>query len=827
MDPQSKQRVFTGVVTQLQDHYGMVDQEVHFQMSVVIGRIPQLGEKVLVKAVWDPSVSVNWTAQRVQTLNSQPFKSPPPLLPSMAPNQKPGILGSKPQPLLKSPKIPPLIPSMQQNPPKPGLLQPPPHLQSPWGAQYEGWGGGNRKRHNEGMGGRRGGRWEDGGSWGGDGVHQKRRRWRGASEEGLQKKSSPPPPQNCVLLSRFPRDSLSCDSLEVQRRYPHLPLPDSFFDLQLSWTESFPPDHALNLSGPCAFHLGAPQPLTETAPPASSTSAYMAKVMLLSIPTAEELYRQCCSLSQDQETQGGAVHPTTLIKFLLGVSGGELQVLGGRWCPHADGPNPGKDPLVLIRTAVRCVKDQTGLDLGRCSQWHKMAELRYLCGGEVETVVFFLPDVWRIVPTTEELAQLTASSQGEQEEETPPLPEEPSLVVHPCPGITLSTLPLSALLEPQSSQSQDAFEVGLMAELFSEMLQRDFGLQLYHCLCSLPQDAATHCPRPRAEESEDSGTPTADEPEKNDKEKRRSGTKDGNQRRGRREREGDRGSVENLKEEERAKDREERDEKEGEVKDGERAETVGEEGKMHSVTSDNSDSTSTKDNHRPLGWRPVLPRRVLLSWVFFDRQLLGSLREQDLQDILLSLGLHLTPAQVRDLVSRTLVEGHCQYRKLAGRWEDIESADVASKVQGNRALLPSTPVKGGVSTRRASGGSSVDVVTHKGTVLNIPNLLQSLEREEVLRQGLEQRIAALQARLVEAESEAVALKREHGEVSALKEGQDSLRERLERAEKRNSAYERSLKENAGHMIAVIEKMQKLVDKTTSLAESRLAGAENV
>ena len=48
----------------------------------------------------------------------------------------------------------------------------------------------------------------------------------------------------------------------------------------------------------------------------------------------------------------------------------------------------------------------------------------------------------------------------------------------------------------------------------------------------------------------------------------------------------------------------------------------------------------------PLGWSAVLPRSVLLSWVFFDRKLEGSLREQDLQSILLSLGLYLTPDQV-------------------------------------------------------------------------------------------------------------------------------------------------------------------------------------
>lgn len=111
-----------------------------------------VGEKVLVKAVQDPSQSVKWTAQRVQVLNGQvssqsilvlfasnfpldhkhqsklffflsvfldkPFKSPPPLLHSTTPNLMPSILGNKRQPLLKSPKIPPLIPGMQPNPGK-------------------------------------------------------------------------------------------------------------------------------------------------------------------------------------------------------------------------------------------------------------------------------------------------------------------------------------------------------------------------------------------------------------------------------------------------------------------------------------------------------------------------------------------------------------------------------------------------------------------------------------------------------------------------------------------------------------------------------------
>ncbi|XP_029108986.1 cell cycle and apoptosis regulator protein 2 isoform X2 [Scleropages formosus] len=817
MESQCKQRVFTGVVTQLQDHFGMVDQEVHFQMSVVIGRIPQLGEKVLVKAVLDPSVSVNWTAQRVQTLNGQPFKSPPPLLPSMVPSQKPGILGSKPQPLLKSPKIPPLIPSMQQNTPKPGLLQTP--LQPPWGGPFDGWGGANRKRPSDGIGGRRTGRWEDSGAWGGDGVHQKRRRWRGALDEGVVKKSSPPAPQSCPLFSRFPRDGSACDSLEMQRRYPHLPLPDSFFHLQLSWTESFPPDRPLTLPGPCRFHVGSSQSPAPVASAAGSGAEYTAKVILLSVPSVEELCQRCCGLSQEhQDTAGGAVHPTALIKFLLGEAGGELQVLGGHWCPQEDGVSPAKEPLSLVRTAVRCVKEQAGLDLGPCSQWFRLAEVRYLSAEKVETVVFFLPDVWRIVPTEEEWAALRTKADGVKEEDESPLPGDPSLVLHPCSGLNLSALPLSSLLEPRNSQSRDAFEVGLVAELFSEMLQRDFGLQIYRSLCSLSQ-----CPQSKEDEGEDSRAAAAeDKPQTTVKGKRKSDMKNRKWKHGRQQMEGEAESEEDQGEDETDEELEERSHEEEEKK-GRETKTTGDDGKMQPVTSANSDSTPTKKSEQPLCWSAVLPRSLLLAWVFFDRQLTGSLRERDLQDLLLSLGLHLSPGQAKELASRATIGGQCHYRRLAGHWENLEVKEDSLSgraVQGNASLLASAPSKGSVSTRRSGGSNSVDTVTYKGTVVNIPNLLHSLKKEESKCQGLEQRVASLQARLVELESGAVAL-------SALREGQEDLQVRLERAERRNTAYERSLKENAGHMIAVIEKMQKLVDKTTSLAEARSAGVEKV
>uniref|UniRef100_UPI00398ECBAC cell cycle and apoptosis regulator protein 2-like n=1 Tax=Pristiophorus japonicus TaxID=55135 RepID=UPI00398ECBAC len=66
-----KQRVFTGVVTSLHDYFGFIDEEVLFHLNVVKGRMPLVGERVLVKAVFNPSHSVKWSALKVQVQPTQ------------------------------------------------------------------------------------------------------------------------------------------------------------------------------------------------------------------------------------------------------------------------------------------------------------------------------------------------------------------------------------------------------------------------------------------------------------------------------------------------------------------------------------------------------------------------------------------------------------------------------------------------------------------------------------------------------------------------------------------------------------------------------------
>ncbi|MGH0149353.1 UNVERIFIED_CONTAM: hypothetical protein FKN15_015119 [Acipenser sinensis] len=696
---------------------------------------------------------------------------------------------------------------------------------------------------------------DDGGGWCGDRVSQKRRKLRGTQEEPL-KKASVQPPRYWPLFSRFSRDSSACDTLEVLRRYPQLALPDDFFDLRLSWVETFPATRPLTLGFPSPFHVSEPRGDPDLAQPADTDPSYSAKVqqqgegcgagqvMLLSTPGLEEMYQKCCSLSEEQkEVSAGPVHPTTLIKFLVGLKQEEAVVLGGAWSPSLDGSKPVKDPLVLIRTAVRCTKAQTGLDLSTCSQclpsmseWEGLL-LAHNPGTESSRS-----------PASDQAVEESDAVDSRTPEPLGALPDEPALLVHPREGLPCATLPLSSLLKYRNSPGHSSFEVSLMAELFNEMLQRDFGLRIYRALHSIPERAPAQPGSQGAAESQDVHM-TPVEPQKKDEEE------EGVRKEG----------AEPQRAEERRKMKED---------------VLEEDYRL--LQDDDKDNFGTVSSCRSPGFLPfnrmrchrfvergthcaklvllnwlflggfptavssrywlkacqsrggsswldkepcsslVLSQDVLLAFVYFDHNFCGFLLDKDLEEIVLSLGLHLSRAQVKELVTKVVSQNACHYQGLAERWEgDTEPRDSKTlaadpKLQGNVSLLPPVSVKGSGRQSQRSGSGGSELVTHNGAAVHLGNLLQKLERVESTRVHLEDRIRSLEARLGEAgEQVSVEEAQRKRLASGLEAAQKSLAEALDKLkteEKRSASYEKLLKESKGNMVSIIEKMQSIVNK---------------
>lgn len=859
-----KQRVFTGIVTSLHDYFGVVDEEVFFQLSVVKGRLPQLGEKVLVKAAYNPGQAVPWNAVKVQTLSNQPLlKSPaPPLLHVAALGQKQGILGAQPQLIFQPHRIPPLFPQKPLS-----LFQTSHTLHLSHLNRFPA-----RGPH---------GRLDQGRS---DDYDPKKRKQRTGGEPWGAKKPRHDLPPYRVHLTPYTVESPTCDFLELQRRYRSLLVPSDFLAVHLSWLSAFPLSQPFSLHHPSRIQVSSEkEPALDTGAepvPADSDPAYSSKVLLLSSPGLEELYR-CCMLFVDDMTEPRETpeHPLKQLKFLLGRKEEEAVLVGGEWSPSLDGLDPKGDPQVLVRTAIRCAQAQTGIDLSACTKWWRFAEFQYLQPGpprRLQTVVVYLPDVWTIMPTLEEWEALCQQKAAEaaapptqevpvetepteqaadaseqnaenpevpaQQEldadppEAPPAPLEPAVMARPgC-----ANLSLHGIVEDRRPKERISFEVMVLAELFLEMLQRDFGYRVYKMLLSLPEKVVAP-PEPEKEEAAKEEEVVKEEAAKEPKDEVHSeGTAA----------EPDAPPKEDgllpkppsSGAEEEEKPRAEASEDLCEMaldpellllRDDGEEEFAGaklEDPEVRSVASNQSELefSSLQDMPKELDPSAVLPLDCLLAFVFFDANWCGYLHRRDLERILLTLGLRLSAEQAKQLVSRVVTQNICQYRSL--QYIRPESADGGLPEEvlcGNLDLLPppGQSAKPGAAPVEHKG-----LVSHNGSLIDVGNLLQRAEQQDSGRLYLENKIHTLELKLEESHHRFSATEVTNKTLAAdmqelrtrLAEAEDTART----AERQRNQLQRLLQDFRRRLTPLQLEMQRMVEKADSWVEKEEPAPSN-
>ncbi|PIO33717.1 hypothetical protein AB205_0153790, partial [Aquarana catesbeiana] len=405
-----KQRVFTGVVTKLHETFGFVDEDVFFQLTAVKGKSPQVGDRVLVEATYNPNMPFKWNAQRIQTLpNQNPaqaqtlMKNPTAVMPPVAQQPAFGVQTQPPpqaqtllQAQISAASLNPLLqaqPSqlLQQQQPKAGLLQTPVRIVSqPQPVRRIEPPSRFSVRSDR-----------------GDSISS-RKDDRNRERDRDRRRSRDRSPQRKRSRERSPRRERERSPRRPRRVVPRYTVQFSKFSLD------------------CNFYV-----IHKEVDPLDKNTA------VLDPPDVDHTYSaKSCALAEDPvEVKEGFQHPARLIKFLVGMKGkDEAMAIGGHWSPSLDGPHPDKDSSVLIKTAVRCCKALTGIDLSLCTQWYRFAEIRYHRPEEthkgrsvpahVETVVLFFPDVWHCLPTRSEWEnlcrgykqQLTDKLQGERKE---------------------------------------------------------------------------------------------------------------------------------------------------------------------------------------------------------------------------------------------------------------------------------------------------------------------------------------------------------------------------------------------------------------------------
>ncbi|KAL0616063.1 Cell division cycle and apoptosis regulator protein 1, partial [Plecturocebus cupreus] len=666
-----KQRVFTGVVTKLHDTFGFVDEDVFFQLSAVKGKTPQVGDRVLVEATYNPNMPFKWNAQRIQTLpnqnqsQTQPLlKTPPAVLQPIAPQSTFGVQTQpQPQSLLQAQisaaSITPLLqtqpqPLLQQPQQKAGLLQPPVRIVSqPQPARrldppsrFSG-----RNDRGDQVPNRKDDRSRE--------RERERRRSRERSPQRKRSRERSPrrerersPRRVRRVVPRYTVQFSNCDMMELRRRYQNLYIPSDFFDAQFTWVDAFPLSRPFQLGNHCNFYVmhreveSLEKNMAILDPP-DADHLYSAKVMLMASPSMEDLYHKSCALAEDpQELRDGFQHPARLVKFLVGMKGkDEAMAIGGHWSPSLDGPDPEKDPSVLIKTAIRCCKALTGIDLSTVLQRFATIALRRPTRGvqfqlmwrqwfyfsrmfgiafppaqsgkpspedtssswsrsfrdeeekddgeakEISTPTHWSkldPKTMKVNDLRKELESRALSSKGlksqliarltkqlkveEQKEEQKELeksekeedeeddrkseddkeeeerkrqeemerqrrerryilPDEPAIIVHPnwaakSGKFDCSIMSLSVLLDYRLEDNKEhSFEVSLFAELFNEMLQRDFGVRIYKSLLSLPEkeDKKEKDKKSKKDERKDKKEERDDETEEPKPKRRKSG----------------------------------------------------------------------------------------------------------------------------------------------------------------------------------------------------------------------------------------------------------------------------------------------------------------
>ncbi|NXI68073.1 CCAR2 protein, partial [Anseranas semipalmata] len=786
------------------------------------------------------------------------LKAPAPLLHVASLGQKQGILGAQPQLLFQPHRIPPLFPQKPVN-----FFPSPPSIHLSHLGRHPGRGPKGRTDA---------GRWDD--------LDSKKRKQKGGEPWGA-KKPRHDLPQYRVHLAHYAVDSPFCDAMEVLRRYCSIQLPCGFYDIRLCWLDAFPLARPLSLRHPSRILVADPPEVPEPQEdagqdpaPDDADPAFSAKVLLLSSPGLEEFYRTCLLfIDEASEQREAPEHPTKQIKFLLGRKEDEAVLIGGEWSPSLDGPDPEADPMVLVRTAIRCTRAQAGLDLSDCTKWVRFAEFRYLREGDAsrrEAVVVFLPDVWGCMPSLEEWeascqpreekgtspppspedkAAMTEAPQQHADTAEPPLepepaepeaptaPRGPALVARPPPArqdgqAACSNISLCTLLEYRRRREKLSFEVAVVAELFQEMLQRDFGYKLYKALLALPEKEELPEPKnPELERVPEMVKEVAPEAAGAEEEAEQPPPKE--------EAEGPAGSEVATagREQERTKSECKAEPKDSpdelcvlSLEDGllllreEEEEELGaklEDEEVRSNASNQSEMefSSLQDVPKDLDPSAVLPLDALLAFVYFDLNFCGYLHRRDLEKILLTLGLHLCKEQVKRLVNRVVTQYLCQYRNLRySRQEGSEpgSADRVSQEEllGNLPLLP--PAQPEVPPCPEVGRQQGGLVSHNGTVLNVGKLLEKAEQTESSRLYLESKIHALEVKLEESQLRVSATESTNRALAAeLRELQQRLAEAEEQAraaERQKARFQQLLQENRKRLVPLQLELQTIIEK---------------
>ncbi|XP_025837375.1 cell division cycle and apoptosis regulator protein 1 [Agrilus planipennis] len=335
------------------------------------------------------------------------------------------------------------------------------------------------------------------------------------------------------------------------------------------------------------------------------------------------------------------------------------------------------------------------------------------------------------------------------------LPDQPRIVVHPnrlakSGKFDCTVMSLSLLLDYRPEDTKEhTFEVSLFAELFNEMLMRDFGFNIYRVLWELPEklkEKEKEKDEKKKKKDEEKKKDDKDDKEKKEEEKKKD--KDDKKKEDKDKHRENKEGVDKDRKSEESKD-DKKDEKKKEAKkDDKRSEKDDD-----SDDDDDYDRRSDRDKRRKERLKMFTKdRNLLLSFTYFDQTHCGYIFEKDMEDLLFTLGLNLSRAQVRKLVGKVVSRDSLHYRKLTDKpkeddfivIDDSEKECYAHELaRGNKKFLPVFQTdEVSAKKQKLEGPSSENtfeegLIMFRGAMVDVSKLMAQLERSEKARVATE------------------------------------------------------------------------------------------
>lgn len=216
---------------------------------------------------------------------------------------------------------------------------------------------------------------------------------------------------------------------------------------------------------------------------------------------------------------------------------------------------------------------------------------------------------------------------------------------------------------------------------------RDFGFNIYKALYELPERVKEKEKDDKKKKDDDK---KGDEDKKRDDEKKKDDKKDSKDKKEEREK----------KSEDRKEDKKEEDSKKRDSKRDDRKSENNDDSEDDEDLEEDEGKDKRKDKDKKKKEKVKMftkDRHLLLSFVYFDQTHCGYIFEKDIEDLLYTLGLNLSRAQVRKLVSKVITRDSLHYRKLTDKPKDddfivIDDSEKESNLEelamGNKSLLP-------------------------------------------------------------------------------------------------------------------------------------------